>query len=190
MEFLAELWLPSALSAVLIFIASSIMHMVIGYHRSDYQRLASEPEFLEHMRGHTLKPGDYMFPAALDMQDFKDPAVLERFQQGPVGFLRVLPTGLPNLGKNLTLWFIFTLVVTLFVAYIGSLALKPGAPYLDVFQVVGTTAILAYAAGAIPESIWKGQRWGVTARFVVDGVIYGLVTAGTFGWLWPDAVTG
>ena len=44
----------------------------------------------------------------------------------------------------------------------------------------------AYLAKA-PYSIWKGLRWSVTIKFVIDGIIYGLVTAATFAWMWPAA---
>jgi hypothetical protein len=27
--------------------------------------------------------------------------------------------------------------------------------------------------------------WGTTIKEVIDGLVYGLLTAGTFGWLWP-----
>ena len=63
----------------------------------------------------------------------------------------------------------------------------PGAKYLSVFRVVGTAAMMAYAIGGLPESIWKGTKWSITMKFVFDGILYGLVTAGTFGWLWPAA---
>ncbi len=44
--------------------------------------------------------------------------------------------------------------------------------------------------GHIHESAWKGQKWSTTIKFMIDGLIYALVTAGTFGWLWPAATTG
>ena len=51
--------------------------------------------------------------------------------------------------------------------------------------MAGATAFLGYSLALIQESIWKGQTWGVTFKHVFDGLIYGLLTAGTFGWLWP-----
>ena len=50
---------------------------------------------------------------------------------------------------------------------------------LRVFRVAGTTAFLGYAFAQIQDSIWKGQTWGVTFKHVFDGLIYGLLTAGT-----------
>ena len=61
------------------------------------------------------------------------------------------------------------------------------ASYLGVFRVAGTTAFIAYAAGVWPQSIWYHRPWGKTIRFTLDGLIYGLLTGGAFGWLWPAA---
>ena len=49
-------------------------------------------------------------------------------------------------------------------------------------------AVAIYALSNIMNSIWKGVRWGTTFKYVVDGIVYGLVTGGTFGWLWPKAM--
>ena len=51
--------------------------------------------------------------------------------------------------------------------------------------MVGTAAFLAYGLGTMSNAIWKGQTWGFTIKEVVDGLVYALLTAGTFGWLWP-----
>jgi hypothetical protein len=89
------------------------------------------------------------------------------------------------MGKNLVQWFVYTLVVSLIVAYVAGQAIPPGTRYLHVFRIVGATAFLAYGAGQIPAAIWMGKPWKVVWKEVLDGLVYGLVTAGTFGWLWP-----
>ena len=89
------------------------------------------------------------------------------------------------MGGTLVGWFLFTLVVSFFVAYLAGHALAPGTHYLQVFRVVGTVALLAYAAGSAPNSIWMGKPWSSTFKDMLDGLIYALLTAGTFGWLWP-----
>ncbi len=53
------------------------------------------------------------------------------------------------------------------------------------YRVTGTAAFLAYGLGHLSDGIWKGQTWGATLKEVIDGLVYGLLTAGTFGWLWP-----
>ena len=56
-----------------------------------------------------------------------------------------------------------------------------------VFRFVGTSAFMAYGIGMLPQSIWFRRNWGTTVKNVFDGLIYALMTAGTFGWLWPKA---
>lgn len=188
MEFLTALWLPILLSAVLVFIASSLSHMVLQFHKGDYDELPDEEAITEPMRAAKLPPGRYVVPHCSSTKDWKDPAFLAKYERGPVGFFTVLPNGMPNMGKFLGQWFAYCLVVGVIVAYIARLGLAPGADYLEVFQLVGATAFIVYGLGSVPESIWKGQSWATTARFVIDGLVYALVTAGAFGWLWPDAI--
>jgi len=182
-----ELWLPILVSAVLVFVASSILHMVIPLHRSDYTKLPDEDAVLSAMRTASVRPGAYMFPCPASMKDMASPEMTAKYQQGPVGFATVLPNGPPAMAKNLALWFGYCLLVGIFVAYIAGMEVAAGHNYRHVFRFTGTVAILGYAVGSIQDSIWKGQSWTVTAKFLFDGVVYGLVTAGTFGWLWPDA---
>jgi hypothetical protein len=82
-------------------------------------------------------------------------------------------------------WFIFCLVISLFVAYVAGRTLGPGTEYLAVFRIVGTVAFLGYSGSQATDSIWKGQSWGTTIKHIFDGLVYGLLTAGMFGWLWP-----
>jgi hypothetical protein len=56
-----------------------------------------------------------------------------------------------------------------------------------VFRVTGAAAMIAHITPALYDSIWKSQKCSISFKFIIDGVIYSLVTAGTFGWLWPDA---
>ena len=69
-------------------------------------------------------------PHCVDMNQLKEPEVQEKFNRGPVGFLTVLPNGVPNMGKGLSQWFIYCLVVGLFVAYVCGRTLGAGAEYL------------------------------------------------------------
>lgn len=181
---LAALWLPILLSAVIVFIASSILHMVLPYHRSDYSPLADEEKLLAPIRQANLKPALYVFPFCTP-KEMKSPAAQERYKQGPVGFLTIMRNGPPAMGKYLVQWFLFCWIVSFFVGYLAAHTMAPGIRYLAVFRVVGTAAFLAYGLGHLSNGIWRGQRWGMTIKDVIDGLIYGLLTAGTFGWLWP-----
>ncbi len=110
---------------------------------------------------------------------------MRSLKKGPVGYVTVIPNGPPAMGKYLTMWFLFCLVIGIFVAYLTGRTMSPGADYLAVFRVAGTIAFLGYGVGQLMDSIWKGQSWSSTMKHVIDGFIYGLLTAGTFGWLWP-----
>jgi len=181
---LAALWLPIVLSAVIIFVASSIMHMLLPYHRSDYHQLPDEDKTLAALRATPLKRGLYVFPYCTH-QTMKSPAIVEKYKQGPVGFLTILPSGPPAMPKFLIQWFVYCLLIGFFVAYLTGHTVATGANYLVVFRVAGTSAFLAYGLGHVSNGIWKGQPWSVTVKEVIDGLVYGLLTAGTFGWLWP-----
>jgi hypothetical protein len=181
---LTALWLPILLAAVIVFVASSIMHMLLPYHRSDYQKLPDEDKLLAALRAAGLKRGLYVFPFCTH-KEMKSPARIEKYKQGPVGMMTVFPSGPPVMPKFLGMWFVFCLVVGFFVAYLTGHTVMPGAQYPAVFRVAGTAAFLAYGLGHLSNGIWKGQTWGFTIKEVVDGLVYGLLTAGTFGWLWP-----
>lgn len=181
-EILAQ-WLPILVSAVGVFIASTILHMVLSYHRSNYSQMPGEEKVLEAMRSGDIQPGMYMFPHCEDMKDLASPGMLEKFQQGPVGHLTVTTTGSPTIGKNLMQWFLFSISIGVFCAYVASFTLPAEADYMARFRLVGTVAFLGYGWASLTESIWKMQPWSTTFKFLVDGLVYALVTAGVFGWL-------
>ena len=182
---LSQLWLPILLSAVFVFIVSSILHMVIPIHKGDCKKMPGEDKVLDAMRAQGLQPGSYMFPGAENMKDCGTPEMIEKYKRGPVGHLIVVPSGGINMGKSLIQWFVYTLVVGVLCAYIAALVFPAGAPCAGVFRITFAAAVLAYSVGSIPESIWKGVKWSITMKFVFDGILYGLATAATFGWLWP-----
>ncbi|MGO9404125.1 MAG: hypothetical protein ACLPVW_11715 [Terriglobales bacterium] len=184
MVALAALWLPILLSAVIVFVASSVIHMVLPFHRNDYSQLPDEDKILAVLRASPLKRGLYVFPYCTH-RDMKSPALLEKQKQGPVGFMTILPSGPPVLAKFLIQWLVYCLVIAFFVAYLAAHTVAFGAHYLAVFRVVGTAAFLAYGLAHLSNGIWKGQKWSVTIKEVLDGLVYSLLTAGTFGWLWP-----
>jgi hypothetical protein len=182
---LGSLLVPIVLSAVLVFIASSIIHMVLKYHNKDYSPLPNEDAVRAAMRAGNPPPGQYIIPYCSDMKDMEKPEVKQKYIEGPVGVLNLMRPGVPKMGTYLSQWFVFILVVSFFIAYIAAHSLPAGARYLEVFRVVGAIGFLAYAAGQLPAAIWMGKPWKVAWKEAFDGLVYGLVTAGTFGWLWP-----
>jgi hypothetical protein len=185
MVTIGMLWLPILVATVLVFIASSVIWMALPYHRSDARRLPDETSALEPLRKQDLSPGIYRFPWADDMKAMKEPAFAEKLNQGPVGFATILPKGQSPMGKTMALWAAYVLAVSVVVAYVTGRVLTPDAHYLGVFRVAGTVAFLAYAGGHLPDAIWWGKPYRNAWKDVLDGLIYGLLTAGAFGWLWP-----
>lgn len=186
MVSLPELWLPIVLSAVFVFIVSSIAHMALPFHKKDYKPLPDEDAILGQLRPHNLQPGQYVFPHCESMKELGTPEGQAKFERGPVGYLTMLPNGQFKMGGTLLAWFGYCLIIGLFTAYLCTQALAAGDDYKEVMRMAGTCGILGFGFWHVPVSIWKGVDWSVTARFVVDGIIYGLVVGGTFGWLWPD----
>ncbi|MDZ7359638.1 MAG: hypothetical protein ONB46_02770 [candidate division KSB1 bacterium] len=182
---LDALWLPILLSSVLVFVASSIIHMAIPWHKNDYSQVPNEDKVMDALRPLAIPPGDYMIPRAANMKEMQTPAFLEKMKKGPVMILTVVPNGPAPMGKSLILWFLYSVVVGFFAAYIAGRALTDGATYLEVFRFVGTTAFIGYSVALWQMSIWYKRAWSTTIKTTVDGLIYALVTAGTFGWLWP-----
>lgn len=184
MVSIASLWLPIVLSAVFVFIASSIIHMLLPYHRSDFRGVPSEAEVMGDLRKQQIPPGDYFIPHAATNAERQSPEYQDKLKNGPVVILSVQPAGPPNMGRLLGQWFVYCLVVSFFSAYITGRALGPDAHYLSVFRFAGTMAFAGYGLGILQNSIWYGRQWSSTFKSVFDAAIYALVTAGTFGWLW------
>ena len=182
---LGALWLPVVLSAVLVFVLSSVIHMVLKYHNRDYRKLPNEDAVRAALRAGSPEPRQYVIPYCAEMKEMESPEMRQKFIDGPVGVLNLRRPGPPTMGPMLLQWFVYTLVVSLFVGYVAAHAIPVGASYLDVFRIVGAVGFLAYAAGQVPAAIWMGKPWAVAGKEVFDGLLYGLVTAGAFGWLWP-----
>jgi hypothetical protein len=181
-----SLVVPIVLSAVLVFLASSVLHMVLPYHRNDLRRFPKEDEVLEALRRLHIPPGDYAAPHAGSPDAMKDPAFVAKMKKGPVVLMTIGPGGSTNMGRSLALWFIYSLIVSLFAGYLASRAVPAGGDYLAVFRFVGASAFMGYSFGLLQNSIWYMRSWTTTLKSVGDGLIYALLTAGTFGWLWPQ----
>jgi hypothetical protein len=185
MTGLSALWLPILLSAVAVFVASSIIHMATPWHKSDYPKVPNEDRVMDALRPLAIPPGDYMVPRASSSQEMRSPEFLERLKKGPVLVMTVLPSGEFGMARSLVLWFLFAVVVGIFAGYIAGRALPPGAEYLAVFRFAGATAFIGYSLALWQMSIWYRRALGTTIRSTIDGLVYAGLTAGMFGWLWP-----
>jgi hypothetical protein len=184
---LTSLWMPILLSAVVVFIASSIVHMALTYHKTDFRKVPSEDQVMDALRKFNVPPGDYLMPCPADMKDMKSPAFLEKRNKGPVVLMTVIQSGPVTMGPQLVQWFVYSAVVSLFAAYLTSRAVLPGAPYLEVSRFASTVAFVGYALGQWPATIWYKRSLSTTLKGTFDGLLYGFLTGGVFGWLWPHA---
>jgi hypothetical protein len=182
---IASLLIPILLSAVLVFVVSSVIHMTLTYHKNDFLKLPNEDGVMDALRSFNIPPGDYMVPHAGSAANMNKPEFQEKRNKGPVAVMTIIPAGPPAMGGQLAMWFLYAVLVSLFSAYVAGRALGPGADYMAVFRFISTVAFVGYALALMQNSIWYKRNWGMTLRTMFDGLIYGLLTAGVFGWLWP-----
>lgn len=187
MVTLASLWLPILLSAVFVFIASSIIHMFMPWHKSDFRMTPNEAAVMDALRPFAVPPGDYVMPKAEGMSEMNSPEYKAKRARGPVMIYTVMPSGTFSMGKSLVQWFVYLLVVLTLVAYLAARALPADASYHRVFPFVALACFLGFAAADPQNSIWYGRSWMTTFKNLFDALIYALLAAGTFGWLWPRA---
>ena len=185
MVTIASLWLPIVLSAVAVFVVSSIIHMMLSYHKNDFKALPQEAKVMDALRALAIPHGEYMMPYCGSSAEMKTPEFAAKRKQGPVAFLNILPGDAMNMGPSLMQWFGYSLAVGVVVAYLLSRFLHPGQAYLEVFRLAGTVAFAAYAMALWQNSIWYKKSWSATLKSTVDGLVYALITAGVFGWRWP-----
>ena len=184
MVSLTALWLPILLSAVAVFVASSIIHMALPWHSKDFKKFPSEDGVLDAVRPFNLSPGQYVAPLPESMAQMNSPEFKAKAARGPRLMMNVLSPS-SSMGRNLVLWFVYGIVIGVFAAYVATLTLSPGAPYMTVFRVTSTVAFAAYALALWHNVIWYSSGLGATVRSTIDGLVYGLLTGGVFGWLWP-----
>jgi hypothetical protein len=184
MVSIASLWLPILVSAILVFFASYVIHMVLRYHRTDFRSVPKEDAVMDALRPFNLPPGDYHVPHG-SPETMRDPAFLAKMKRGPVVLMTVFPPGPVAMGTRLAWWFVYSVVVSLFAAYVASRVLPAGTPYMEVFQITSTVAFVGYVLANWPNTIWYNRPWQTNLKNTIDGFVYGLLTGGAFGWLWP-----
>ncbi|HEY6825943.1 MAG TPA: hypothetical protein VI259_03735 [Gemmatimonadaceae bacterium] len=185
MTSLASLWLPILLSAVFVFLMSSVLHMMLPWHRTDYAKVPNEDAVSAALRGFAIPPGDYMMPRPDSPAEMRTPEFAEKIRRGPMVVMTVMPSGDMRMAGTLAQWFGFIAVVSVFAAYITSRTIGAGGASMRVVQLAAATAFVAYGIGLWPMSIWYRRSWATTFKSTVDGLIYGLITGATLAWLWP-----
>ena len=182
----AQLLLPALVSAVAVFFASSLIHMVLQLHKADYKKLPNEDEVRDVIRRGGAGPGQYILPHCSDPKQGCEPAMVKKYEEGPNGVLYVGPKGVVKLGPFLGKWFAYTLVLGVLAGYVAKIMLPAGTGFSKVFQVVGAAAWLAYSFQSPSDSIWKAKPWSITIRGFFDGLVYAALTGAIFAWFWPS----
>ena len=183
MVSLAQLWLPILVSAVFVFIASNILWMGLKFwHYRDYKRVPDDAVFVNAAK--SLPSGLYIFP----WMDWKTMTPEQRTaaQPGPSAMMIVRNPATFKFASSLILYFLYCLLGSFCAAYLASVTVPAGAPYLHVHRVAGTAGMLFWAFGTnVSDAIWYGKPWSVAIKHIIDGIIFGFLIGGTFGWLWP-----
>jgi hypothetical protein len=185
MTSIASLWLPIVLSAVFVFLASSIIHMALPWHNSDFRSVPNEDQVVAALRPLAIPPGDYALPKPTSMKELRTPAYLDRLTRGPVLTMTVMPNGMMKMGGMLFQWFLYLLVVAALAGIVAGTTLPRGADFHVVVHTVAITAFLGYTMALWQMSIWYRRSLSTTLKSTVDGLIYAAITAATFAWLWP-----
>jgi hypothetical protein len=180
-----ELWLPILVSSVLIFLVSSVIHMVTPWHKGDHRTVPNEDGVMQALRPFGLAPGDYMMPRPSSMADMRSPAFLEKVDKGPKIVMTVLPRGPMSMTTNLIGWFAYLLVIATIAGGLDALVLRRGADYHDVFHVTLIVSALGYSAALWQMTIWYSRSLVTTLKSTIDGLIYAAITAGAFAYFWP-----
>ena len=186
MNALLSLWLPILLSAVVVFVISSLVHMVLKWHASDYSALANEDAVRDAIRAGNPAPGRYVVPHCTDMKDMGSEAMLKKYQEGPVGHVTLLPNGAPNMGKYLGQWFLWSLAIAVVAAYLTTqlFGLDHGHARAAA-KLVFAVSFIAHGFGTVSESIWGGRPWSQSAKYLLDAALYAGGSGLVFYWLWP-----
>lgn len=186
MNELMQLWLPILASAIGVFVASSLIHMVFKWHNSDYRKLSNEDEVRAAIRAGAPAPGLYTLPNCTDMSEMQSEAMMVKFHEGPIAFLTVKQNGPPSMGGALLGWFLLNLAIAAITAAIISHVYGMQVDAARAACLAGIIAFLSYGVGSISNGIWMAKPWATVAKDLLDAAIYGGVSAAAFGLLWPS----
>jgi hypothetical protein len=182
---LGQLWLPILVTAIAVFAASSLVHMVFAgtfpttagsRTRTTCARWCARARPVPGSTSSRIAPIPRRWAAEM----------VARFKEGPIGVLVLRPVGMPSMGKPLGLWFGLNLLVAILAGYLACRTLAAGSSFPQIFRVVGLFTFAAYAIGPLQQAVWMGKPWASACKEAGDALIYGVVTGLVFGWLWPS----
>lgn len=186
LQWLTALWLPIVVSAVGIFVASSLIHMVFKWHQPDFKQFPNEDDVRAAIRaGNTQGGGEYTIPYCASPNDMAKPEMQKKYAEGPIAVVTAWPPGEKiNMGKTLSLWFALNLAVSAIIGYVAYKALLVPDTWGQVARLTSGLAFLAYAAGSFQYGIWWGKPWKSVSKDVLDAAIYAAITGVAFAMLW------
>jgi hypothetical protein len=166
---------------VALFFASFLSWMILQLHKQDWKRIDRQDEFMAAVRPFNLPVGSYMFPAPVNMAEMKTEEFQAKYKAGPRGVMTILaPT---NMGANLGMTFGYFAVVSFGLAYLGTVAFKPGAAFLEVFRFFFTAGLFVFLSGIVQHSIWFRNR---IAGHVIESLLYAAIVGTVFASMWPS----
>jgi hypothetical protein len=180
-----SLLLPIIVAAIAVFVLSSIIHMMMPWHKSDYSPFPDEDGVMDALRPFAIPPGDYMAPAPRSIDDMKSPDFMAKRTRGPVLIATVMKNGGFTMGPTMAVWFLFSLVISVIVGCITGSILGPGADGRSVFHYSAAITFMSYCMGAVPLSIWYQRKWSTTFKNALDSLIYAAGTGAVFMLMWP-----
>lgn len=185
MQFLTDLWIPILASGFAVFVMSALVWTVLPNHKKEFAPIPNEDAVMADLRASGVPAGRYVIPWFAEGEIMKTPEGRAKVEAGPIAYITIAPRGLPNMGRNMALSLVSSIIISVFVAYLGWHTLPAGSEYLHVFRITGTATFMANALGYMSESVWFARPWKSFAMQCVDSLLYALVAAGVFGWLWP-----
>ncbi|MCC5822182.1 MAG: hypothetical protein LAT64_14045 [Phycisphaerales bacterium] len=186
---LLSLWLPILVATVGVFFASFVFWAATPWHKPDIRPVPDLARADAALESLNLEPGHYYIPCTHDSKEMKSEAFQERYKRGPWATINVIGAQ-PNMGKNLGLSFLVTLVISAGIAFLAGSVLAPGAGSMKVFQVTCTAGVLAYTFGGVLNGVWFGKPAGWVVRDIIDAAVYAIITGAAFALLWPGVPGG
>lgn len=186
MNTLLALWLPILLSAVVVFVISCLVHMVLKWHASDYNGFANENDVRAAINAGKPTSGRYVIPFCKDMKEMGSADMQQKYREGPVGHIMLGATGMPSIGKFMSQWFVWVLVVSTVSAYLAARLCGLDHSHAHIAaKLVGAVTFIAHGFGTVTESIWGLRPWSSSIKYLLDAALYGLGAGLVILWLWP-----
>ena len=114
---ITSLVLPILVAAVVVFVLSLIVQMAMPWHKTDFDNVPDDDEFLGAIRQLNIPPGDYTVPSPRLPNGARNPDFVEKLAKGPSVTMTVIPPS-DNMGRYMVQWFAFTLLVAVIAGWV------------------------------------------------------------------------